>query len=189
MSDGKLIVFSAPSGAGKTSVVKAVLAQLPDLAFSVSACSRQRREGERDGIDYHFLSADAFRDKIEKGLFLEWEEVYPGSYYGTLLSEVERIWAQGNHVIFDVDVVGGLNIKARFPQQTLTIFVAPPSLEILAQRLRGRGTETEESINKRLGKAEWELEFAKKFDVVVVNNNLNDAIHEALLSITAFLAS
>lgn len=188
MNPGKLIVFSAPSGAGKTSVVRAVLAQCPQLAFSVSACSRPRREGESDGVDYHFMSVDEFRQKIKQGLFLEWEEVYDGQYYGTLLSEVERIWATGRQVVFDVDVVGGLNIKKQFPDRTLTIFVAPPSLEVLALRLKGRGTETDESIARRLGKAEWELNFASQFDVVVVNDQLEPAISETVRQINNFLS-
>ncbi|PKP25465.1 MAG: guanylate kinase, partial [Bacteroidetes bacterium HGW-Bacteroidetes-22] len=167
MAQGKLIVFSAPSGAGKTSVVRAILNLRNDLSFSVSACSRGRRPGEVDGRDYYFLTTEEFRKKIEMSQFLEWEEVYPESFYGTLLSEIERIWAAGKHVVFDVDVVGALNIKKKYPQQTLAVFIAPPSMEILADRLRGRGTETEESIASRLGKAEWEMTFSNQFDYVV----------------------
>lgn len=188
MKRGKLIVFSAPSGAGKTSVVRAILGRRNDLLFSVSACSRPMRPGEVDGRDYYFLTAEEFKSRISQGLFLEWEEVYEGNYYGTLLSEVERIWADGCHVVFDVDVVGGLNIKKKFPEETLAVFIAPPSLEVLAERLRGRGTETAESIGRRLGKAEWEMTFAPKFDVVVVNNDLSETITLVQQLVSDFLS-
>ncbi len=187
MAQGKLIVFSAPSGAGKTSVVKAILSLRNDLSFSVSACSRSRRPGEIDGKDYYFLTTEEFRKRIEMSQFLEWEEVYQGSLYGTLLSEVERIWAAGKHVVFDVDVVGALNIKKQYPQQTLAVFIAPPSLETLAERLRGRGTETEESIAKRLGKAEWEMTFSKQFDYIVDNADLDETISQVNQLVTDFI--
>jgi guanylate kinase len=184
---GKMVIFSAPSGAGKTSIVKGVLEQVQDLEFSVSACSRPKREGERHGADYYFLSPEAFREKIEKGEFLEWEEVYPGSYYGTLHSEVERIWKGGKHVIFDVDVAGGINIKKQYPEQALSIFVMPPSIEELRSRLVNRGTETEETLARRLGKAEEEISFSNEFDQIVVNDDLRQATGQAVELINAFL--
>ncbi len=189
MQGGKLVIFSAPSGAGKTSIVKGVLRHTPQLAFSVSACSRPRRPGETDGVDYYFLSPEAFRQKIREGAFLEWEEVYPGSYYGTLYSEVERLWQLGKHVVFDVDVAGGLNIKKQFPKQSLAVFVKPPSPEVLKERLVNRQTETEESLSKRLGKAEQELSYAKHFDHILINDKLDKAIREATEKVQAFLGS
>jgi len=187
MKEGKLLIFSAPSGAGKTSIVKGVLARVPGLEFSISACSRPKRPGERDGVDYYFLSPGAFRKKIEENAFLEWEEVYPGSYYGTLLSEVERIWQQGKHVVFDVDVAGGLTIKKQFPVRSLAIFIRPPSLEVLRERLINRGTETTESLQKRLGKAEEELSYASQFDHILVNDVLEKAIDEACELVKKFV--
>lgn len=184
---GKLIIFSAPSGAGKTTIVKKLLASGLPLKFSVSACSRPKREGEIDTKDYYFLGIDEFKQRINKGDFLEWEEVYPDNYYGTLKSEVNRIWDEGNHVIFDVDVVGGLNIKKAYPEQALAIFVNPPSLEILKERLINRKTESEENIQKRLSKAELELSFAPKFDLVITNDNLQTATDDARDLILDFL--
>jgi len=177
--EGKLFIFSAPSGAGKTSIVKALLAQMPQLEFSVSATSRTMRPGETDGVDYYFLSADTFRQKIENNEFLEWEEVYNGSYYGTLYSEVQRIWDKGHHVVFDVDVAGGINIKKKFGEKALSVFVMPPSVDELERRLVNRKTETPESLQKRLSKARYELSFASEFDKVVVNDQLPQAIEEA----------
>ncbi len=188
MQQGKLIIFSAPSGAGKTSIVKGVLQRLPGLVFSVSACSRPMRPGETDGIDYYFLTPDDFRKKIEEGAFLEWEEVYPGNYYGTLHSEVKRIRDQGRHVVFDVDVAGGMNIKEQFKKQSLALFIQPPSLSVLRDRLVNRGTETEESLNRRLGKAEQELSYSRYFDCVITNNLLEDAIREAEEKIKQFIS-
>ncbi len=187
MHTGKLVIFSAPSGAGKTSIVNGVLQRTPKLAFSVSACSRPMRPGEVNGKDYYFLSPKTFREKIDEGAFLEWEEVYPGSYYGTLRSEVERLWQAGKHVVFDVDVAGGLNIKSQFPEQALAVFVKPPSLEVLRQRLVNRNTETEESLRKRLGKAKLELSYANRFDHIVVNDNLETAIREASEKVLQFI--
>lgn len=181
------MIFSAPSGAGKTSIVKGVLKQTPQLAFSVSACSRPMRPGEVDGLDYYFLSPDDFRRKIQEGAFLEWEEVYPGSYYGTLYSEVERIWGMNKHVVFDVDVAGALTIKKKFNDRALAIFVRPPSLEVLKERLVSRKTETEESLQKRLGKAEHELSFEGQFDRIVVNDKLDEAITEATELVHRFI--
>ncbi len=187
MENGKLIIFSAPSGAGKTSIVKGVLQETPDLAFSVSACSRPKRQNEQDGLDYYFMTPDAFRKKIKEDAFLEWEEVYPGSYYGTLRSEVERIWKSGKHVVFDVDVAGGLNIKRQYPDQALAIFIQPPSLEELEKRLINRGTETPESLQKRVGKAAFELTFAKDFDAIIINDDLNRAIRETIQIVIKFI--
>jgi guanylate kinase len=185
---GKLIVISAPSGAGKTTLVKALLSQKPNLVFSISAASRDKRAHETDKKDYHFISVEEFKNRIEQGEFLEWQEVYPNQYYGTLLSEIDRIWATGNHVLFDVDVLGGLNIKKHFGARALTIFIKPPSMTHLQQRLQNRGTETEESLQKRLSKAEFELSFENQFDVVVVNDDIQSAQIEIVEAIERFLA-
>jgi guanylate kinase len=185
--NGKLIIFSAPSGAGKTTIVKQLLASDLPLSFSISACSRAIREGEINGKDYYFLSPEEFRKRIDNDEFLEWEEVYEGSYYGTLKSEVARIWDQGRHVIFDVDVVGGLNIKKVYPEKALTIFVQPPTIDELKNRLMNRCTETEESIQKRFDKAAYELSFVSKFDVVIINDNLEIAITEAKKVVNDFI--
>ncbi len=187
MEHGKLIIFSAPSGAGKTSIVKGVLQETVNLAFSVSACSRPKRSNEQDGVDYYFMTPDDFRNKINEDAFLEWEEVYPGSYYGTLRSEVERIWKSGKHVVFDVDVAGGLNIKKQYPDQALAIFIQPPSLEELEKRLINRGTETPESLQKRIGKAAFELTFAKDFDTIIINDDLSRSINETIQVVNAFI--
>ena len=180
MSAGKLIIFSAPSGSGKTTLVHHLLRKAePKLAFSISATSRAKRPNETNGKDYYFLTADEFRKRIENGDFLEWEEVYPDQYYGTLRSEIERIHAEGMHVMFDVDVVGGINIKKQFGAQALAVFVKPPSIEELERRLRHRSTESEESLQKRVGKAAKELEFADQFDVILINDDLEIAKSEA----------
>lgn len=184
---GKLIIVCAPSGSGKTTIVRAILQELPLLEFSVSACSRLPREGEVHGKDYYFFSEEEFINKIDKGEFLEWEEVYPGSFYGTLHSEVERIWGKGNHVIFDVDVIGGLNIKKQYSDNSLAIFIMPPSVEELKNRLAGRGTETPESLEKRISKAEYELGFSDQFDKQIVNDDLQTAIDQTRKAITDFL--
>lgn len=184
---GKLVIFSAPSGAGKTTIVRRVLPMLPQLAFSVSATSRAMRPGEQDGKDYYFLSADAFRRKVAAGEFLEYEEVYAGQFYGTLNSELDRIWAQGKDVVFDVDVKGGLRIKERFPQHSLAIFIQPPSVAELQRRLEGRGTESAESLKKRLDRAEEELSFAPRFDLRIVNDEIDRAVAEVQAAVTSFL--
>ncbi|OJX35310.1 MAG: guanylate kinase [Flavobacteriia bacterium 40-80] len=176
---GKCVIFSAPSGAGKTTIVRALLEQIDLLEFSVSACSRQPRPNEKNGVDYYFLSAEEFRKKIDNDEFLEWEEVYKDHFYGTLKSEVERIWKDGKAVIFDVDVVGGINLKNKLGEQALAIFVAPPAIETLEERLRIRSTETEDKIRIRTEKARYEMSFAEKFDVVLVNELLEKSIAEA----------
>jgi guanylate kinase len=185
---GKLIVFSAPSGAGKSTIVNHLLAQedLP-LAFSISATSRKPRKGEIDGNHYYFISTDEFKTKIKNGDFLEWEEVYDGLFYCTLKSEVERIQAAGKYVIFDIDVVGGLNIKNQFPEQTLAVFVSPPSIAELENRLRKRNTESEEKINMRIAKAEKEMAFASQFDYIVENHHLDTALAEAYSVVKNFI--
>jgi len=184
---GKFIIVSAPSGAGKTSIVKQLMQAVPGLEFSVSAASRKPRSGETDGIDYYFLTAEDFRKKITNGELLEWQEVYTDQYYGTLKSEIERIWNQGNHVLFDVDVQGGMNLKKMFPEISLAIFIMPPSLPELEKRLRLRSTESEESLKKRLGKAEQEISFAGHFDRIIVNDKLEIAVMEAVKEVNQFL--
>lgn len=177
---GKLIVFSAPSGSGKTTIVRHLLGiDALNLEFSISATSREKRGKEVDAKDYYFLSAQAFKNKIKNDEFLEWEEVYRDNFYGTLKSEVERIWANGKHVIFDIDVSGGLRIKRKFPEQTLAIFVKPPSIDELKIRLKKRKTESEDKINMRVAKASAELATAPLFDVIITNDNLENALIEA----------
>lgn len=184
---GKLIIVSAPSGAGKTSIVKHLLKEQPNLAFSISATSRAKREGERDGKDYYFLTIDDFKRKLDNDEFLEWQEVYHNQFYGTLKSEIERIWNEGKHVIFDVDVLGGLNLKKIFGDKALAVFIQPPTIEALKERLCGRGTEDEASLKKRLDKAEYELSFADQFDTVIVNDILKTAQEEAVTKVNTFL--
>lgn len=185
--NGKLIIFSAPSGSGKTTIVHRLLARFPQLKFSVSATSRAMRPGEQNGKDYHFLSVQDFKQYRDQDRFLEWEEVYPNQFYGTLMSEVEKIWNAGGHVVFDVDVKGGLNIKRKFPERTLAVFVAPPSLQELENRLRKRGTETEESLKKRVGKADQEMQSAPLFDRIIINDQLEKAVQEAVQAVGQFL--
>lgn len=187
MSEGKLIIFSAPSGAGKTTIVRHLLQVYPQLEFSVSATSRAARGDEEHGKAYYFFSADEFRERIARDEFVEWEEVYTGQFYGTLHSEVERIWAKNHHVIFDVDVKGGLNLKKKFGERALSIFVMPPSIDALENRLRGRGTETEEKIQMRLSKAKSELEFATEFDKLILNDKLERALKIAEQLVSDFI--
>ncbi|MEN8125758.1 MAG: guanylate kinase [Bacteroidota bacterium] len=187
-STGKLIVFSAPSGSGKTTIVHHLLSQNElDLEFSISATSRQKRGNEIDGKDYYFISPQAFKEHIENGDFLEYEEVYHNNYYGTLKLEVERIWASGKQAIFDIDVVGGLRIKSKYPERTLAVFVQPPSIEEMGKRLRNRKTDSEDKIKERIEKAEKELEFASDFDVILVNDDLDKAKQEAYNLVKKFL--
>lgn len=178
-SEGKCIIVSAPSGAGKTTIVRFLLDQSLGLKFSVSATSRVARLDEIDGQDYHFMTATEFEERIAAGDFIEWEEVYPGQYYGTLKNEIERIWALGAHVIFDVDVVGGLNLKKHFGDKALAIFIQPPTIQALEDRLRARRSESDETMKLRLDKAASELSRAPEFDVVVVNKELVPACEEA----------
>lgn len=184
---GKIIIVSAPSGAGKTTTVKHLLQQNFGLEFSVSATSRQPRPGETNGKDYYFIPESEFRQKIENREFLEWEEVYEGNLYGTLKSEVNRILNLGKSVIFDVDVVGGLNIKKFYGNDALAIFITPPSVEELENRLKKRSTETEEKINTRIAKAKKEMEFAGQFDVIIVNDVLSTALADAEKAVAGFL--
>jgi guanylate kinase len=184
---GKLIIFSAPSGAGKTTIVRHLLKKNLNLEFSVSATSRAPRHNETHGKDYYFLSTEEFKKKITNGEFLEWEEVYKGVYYGSLKSEVERIRNHGKNVIFDVDVVGGLDIKKIYGDEARSIFVQPPSVDELLSRLQNRSTETEEKIQMRIAKAEQELSFASEFDVIITNNDLTQACKEAEIVIREFL--
>ena len=183
----KSIIISAPSGAGKTSIVKFLLNEISTLSFSISATSREKRGKEVDGLDYYFLSTDYFKERIEKNNFLEWEEVYPDQFYGTLNSELERIWSDNMQVIFDVDVKGGVNIKNKFKANCLSIFIAPPSLKELEVRLINRGTDTTESISKRLKKAEYEMLLKGDFDVVVINDDLNEACNQTLRLVKNFI--
>ena len=185
----KLIIFSAPSGAGKTTIVNYLLKKNRGLAFSVSACSRKKRSHEVEGRDYYFLSEQEFREKIKNNEFVEWEEVYPGYLYGTLKSEIERLWSEDKIVVFDVDVIGGMNIKIKYGDRALSIFVMPPSIEELERRLVNRSTESREDLAKRISKAEAEMEYASDFDVILVNDNLEKAKQEALNIVEEFISN
>ncbi|VAV85278.1 Guanylate kinase [hydrothermal vent metagenome] len=188
IKQGKLIVFSAPSGSGKTTIVRHLLKQNElNLEFSISATSREKRGEEIDGKDYYYMSAKAFKNKIKADEFLEWEEVYRDNFYGTLKTEVERIWSMGKHVIFDIDVSGGLRIKRKYPEQTLAVFVKPPSIDELKIRLKKRKTESEDKINMRVAKASAELATAPLFDVIIENDTLNHALNEAYDLVSNFV--
>ena len=184
---GKAIIFSAPSGAGKTTIVKSLLANKLPLSFSISACSRQKRENEINGKDYHFLSIKDFKQKINEQAFIEWEEVYENNYYGTLKSEIERIWNNKKHVVFDVDVVGGLNLKKHFGIYALAIFIQPPSMDVLYKRFRNRATESEASLNKRIDKAKHEMTYSSSFDSIIINDQLKETINVAEKKVKDFL--
>jgi guanylate kinase len=188
MSSGKAVIFSAPSGSGKTTIVKHLLKNNPQLGFSISACTRDKRgRDEQNGKDYYFLSPEEFKHKIDQDAFVEWEEVYEGNFYGTLKEEIERIWKEGKAVIFDVDVKGGLHLKEYFGDNALAIFVKVPSLDILTSRLRDRGTESEESLSRRLYKAKFEMGFEDKFDVSLVNDSMEKSFLEAENMVGDFL--
>ena len=189
MSSGKALIFSAPSGSGKTTIVKHLLERNQSLAFSISACTRERRANEEHGRDYYFLSPVDFQKRIDADQFVEWEEVYNGSFYGTLKSEVDRIWQEGKTVVFDVDVKGGVQLKKYFGDKALAVFIKVPSLLELQERLTARGSETTESLAKRLAKAEYELGFEDQFDVTIINDKLNDAYIKAEQVVSSFLNS
>lgn len=185
--NGKLIIFSAPSGSGKTTIVKHLLDKGFNLEFSISACNRKPRGSEVHGKDYYFLESDEFKNKIAKKEFIEWEEVYNDRFYGTLRSELDRIWSKGNHVLFDVDVKGGVNIKKQFGEQALSVFIMPPSVEELEKRLQDRGTDSVDDIKKRIAKAEEEISYAKQFDHIILNDKLEFSTKEAEELLSAFL--
>lgn len=184
---GKLVIFSAPSGAGKTTIVRHLLAQDFGLAFSVSATTRPPRDHEVHGKDYFFMTVDDFKGSVAAGEFVEWEEVYPGRFYGTLRSELERIWAEGHHAIFDIDVIGGLDLKEVYQTRALAVFVNPPSMEALEKRLRARGTEDEATLLARYNKAIHEMAYADRFDAVITNDELETACREAESLVRRFL--
>lgn len=186
-NNGKLVIFSAPSGAGKSTLVNYLLPHFPQLSFSISATSRAQRGQEEDGKDYYFLSSEDFQNRVAQDELLEWEEVYAGTYYGTLRSEVDRIWSEGKVVVFDIDVVGALNLKKQFGDRALALFVQAPSVEVLEQRLRGRATDSEEKIEQRVAKATIEMARAPEFDKVVINDDLDTAKAESLAILKNFL--
>jgi guanylate kinase len=188
MDQGKLIIFAAASGAGKTSIVKFLLEQNIPLTFSISATTRPKRNNEKESVDYFFLSKEKFQEKIETGDFLEWEEVYSGNYYGTLKSEVDKLLQKGENVLFDVDVLGALNIKKIYGNQALALFVKPPSIETLMERLMNRGTECEDSLKRRIDKATYELSFEPNFDKTITNTHLKEAQNEAKQIVLDFIS-
>ena len=186
--NGKLVIISAPSGAGKTTIVKHLLDSGLNLSFSISATTRKLRDNERDGVDYFFLTPQEFREKVINDEFVEWEEVYKDLMYGTLKSELDRIWAEGNHVLFDVDVKGGINLKNKFGPRSISVFIKTPSVEDLEHRLLLRGTDNREKINIRIAKATEEMRYADKFDIILVNNHLDKAKEEAVQIVSSFLS-
>jgi guanylate kinase len=189
-SSHKIIIITAPSGAGKTSITKHLLKTFPgELAFSISAATRQKRNYEKDGVDYYFMSVDDFKEKIQQNAFVEWEMVYEGKYYGTLTSEIHRIWQEGKVPLLDIDVQGAVHVQQEHREQTLSIFIEPPSVDELKKRLNSRGTETPESLATRLNKATYELSFKDHFDKVIVNDDLEKACKEAVDIISGFIAS
>ena len=188
MIQGKLIIFSAPSGAGKTTIVKHLLQKFPNLNFSISATTRESRGDEQNEKDYYFITKEDFLHRVARQEFVEFEEVYNGTFYGTLRSEIERIWNEDKHVIFDIDVEGGLRLKRKYEEFALAIFVQPPSLEVLKQRLVGRGTDSEEKLQERFAKAEKELNYAPKFDIILKNHDLQTACLEAEVLVKHFIA-
>ncbi len=187
--NGKMIIFSGPSGSGKSTIASHFLEKYDGFSFSVSACTREQRKGEIDGAHYYFLNVSEFKERIKNKEFVEYEEVYPGKYYGTMRSEVERIWKNQKHILFDIDVYGAMSIKRKFPVQSLSILVAPPSMAVLRERLVKRSTESEETLLTRLAKAEKELDFKEKFDYLLLNDDLNRAIDQAEKKIKEFILS
>ena len=187
MDQGKLIIFSAPSGSGKSTIVRHLLRRDVPIEFSVSATNRASRGREENGVDYYFLSSEEFKSKINSKAFLEWEEVYPDRYYGTLNAEVDRIWANGMQVVFDIDVEGGLNLKKQFGERALSVFIKAPSLDVLKERLMARNTEDQENLNMRLDKAKSEMAYAKYFDLVIVNDDLEIAQEQAYQRVMDFV--
>ena len=187
MDKGKLIIFSAPSGSGKSTIVRHLLRRDVPIEFSVSATNRAPRGREENGVDYYFLSSEEFKSKINSKAFLEWEEVYPDRYYGTLNAEVDRIWANGKQVVFDIDVEGGLNLKKQFGERALSVFIKAPSLDVLKERLMARNTEDQENLNMRLDKAKSEMAYAKYFDLVIVNDDLEIAQEQAYQKVMDFI--
>ena len=185
---GKVVIFSAPSGSGKTTIVRRLLEQYTQFEFSISATSRAPRGQEQNGVDYYFLTPEAFAEKVKEDAFVEWEEVYAGTSYGTLKSEVERIWSKGNVILFDVDVMGGINLKRIFGDNACSIFIMPPSVEELRRRLVGRATDTMEVIEKRVAKASFEIEKAPQFDHTVINDDLEKAVEDTRTILNNFLA-
>jgi guanylate kinase len=183
----KVVIITAPSGSGKTTLVKHLLSQFPKLEFSVSACTRSPRSGEKDGVDYYFISVEEFKNRISNNDFVEYEEVYPGTYYGTLKTELQRIWSKGHIVLFDVDVKGAMHLKEIFKDKALSVFIKAPSLEILEKRLRSRGTETEEKIQERLHKVLEESAFESVFDKIIINDNLEAAKMQLNYHISSFI--
>jgi guanylate kinase len=184
---GKLIIISAPSGAGKTTIVKHLVQEIPELEFSISACSRAKRPGEIDGKDYYFLDIDDFKARIDNNEFLEWEEVYEGLYYGTLKSELDRIWEKGHHVLLEVDVKGGMNIKDQYPNRSFSLFIEPPDIETLHERLEKRGANTKQDIEARIAKAKKEMSFSVNYDKKIINNELLNAKKAAVDAVINFL--
>lgn len=187
MTHGKIIIITAPSGSGKTTLVRLLLAACPELAFSVSACTRQPRQGEQHGRDYYFFDEPQFRELIEAGAFVEWEMVYTGKYYGTLKAELGRIWGEGRYPLVDIDVMGALAIQEQYPDDSLTLFIQAPSLDVLRERLQRRGTETPESLEERVSKAGFELSFAPQFDRIIINDDIEIATAELTQAVKDFL--
>ncbi|MGC4233939.1 MAG: guanylate kinase [Niabella sp.] len=184
----KIIIITAPSGAGKTSITRYLLEKFPQLSFSVSAATREPRDYEENGKDYYFMTVEAFQQKIQKGDFVEWEMVYEGKYYGTLKTELDRLWKEKKYPLLDIDVKGAIHVQQQYPQTSLSVFIEPPSVRELARRLASRGTETEESLQTRVNKAEYEMSFSDHFDHLIVNDDLQEACEEAEKLIAAFLA-